>query len=1099
MASPSPVPSRAAINALRGVILTTSCSVILLAEERRRRIKIARSAIDNARKLHTVRVNRGPALSEALGRREAWPAELGEDLPPVAISPQSNGPLRRKRRNEQGRAVAKAIDQKPLSKSPNPTVDERRTRQKEWDEWDEARREISRISVSPFAYHELFLRVATDDEIPIPPLTAQELDPKKQDPEPRGDLPIQAKPSDAEARGRADSNEAKASGTPDTINHAAPKEEESQRALRSAFGFDEAVPTSQVPATEAVLLSEPLVVKVNAAMKYAEAVPNSQVPVDDASLPSEPLLAEVDSAVKLEDTEPRLQEPVDEAILTSEPLITENDSDTTSLDRDSISSLQSIVDEAAATGEFARQEAAAAEAKEMVAATPEMDKAKLQESFLALDNILSKLISSTANQDGLAEQLDSAIEVLQELISAKFLIPNLALLRGYVLLRAAVELQQYDKIPAIFETALPASTHVLQLIAPFMQFLEQKHDVAAVRQLLAYSSYVETQNSMHSKLDGSWVVHLLKYRWRTFKDFAAIKNLYQLLQQGGLFTDAGFSMKSQYAIRRRIVVTALLGGDDVTVTAELEYLLRLDPQAFKKDGKLLGKLIIHNARLGRWDSMRKTLSAIKGIRRQDEEYYQDILAKITLFYAKNHTPEEVDSFARELVAVFNMKLNQPLALLVMDRHGRNRDITALAHWLRFCQNEGLKMDQAFFDNVAYKCCKYWNMVQPDIQSLFKGLKIFVPWLQEPRLEKYNQTGGLDTLDKRRTREVTTQKVAKLPASAGATSIARQAFERDAFTSMNSQALQENWDQVSETYNEVSAKGLRFSSRCLRLAVIAKLNKEGCCSTSASNLVREAHADGHDVSAALVPLLIAQLEAGSDPETLINDTLRQGLRIHDSVYNKAARVLAMDGRHKQSIKICKIAAQENGHGNPAYNEYNFANLLTGCSRLGWYSDLRTLVSNYTSSKQYWHGSNECRSSIKFAMKRVALKAETEPMERHIHEEALICIDDALQHLKRCRSSIKADRQALKEKIVDAFESFQPSEVLGNGNAGASPRLPTPGPRAGTQTEKAESRGQALRRSNSATNTKTWPNRDTFGVKQTNTEWVEQGTLNVAATG
>ena len=60
MASPKPVPSKAALNALRGLVFTTSCSVVLLAEERRRRSKLARAAIDNARKLHTVKARRRP-------------------------------------------------------------------------------------------------------------------------------------------------------------------------------------------------------------------------------------------------------------------------------------------------------------------------------------------------------------------------------------------------------------------------------------------------------------------------------------------------------------------------------------------------------------------------------------------------------------------------------------------------------------------------------------------------------------------------------------------------------------------------------------------------------------------------------------------------------------------------------------------------------------------------------------------------------------------------------------------------------------------------------------------------------------------------------
>lgn len=64
MASSSTALSKTAINTLRGVLFTTSFSVVLLAEERRRRIKIARTAVDNARKIHAAKANRGAAALE---------------------------------------------------------------------------------------------------------------------------------------------------------------------------------------------------------------------------------------------------------------------------------------------------------------------------------------------------------------------------------------------------------------------------------------------------------------------------------------------------------------------------------------------------------------------------------------------------------------------------------------------------------------------------------------------------------------------------------------------------------------------------------------------------------------------------------------------------------------------------------------------------------------------------------------------------------------------------------------------------------------------------------------------------------------------------
>ena len=94
MASNKPVPSRAAVNALRGLAFTTSCTVILLAEERRRRLKIAQAAVDNAKKLHTARNNRRAA---ALADQLIW--DDGAVDPNYDIRATLHLPHRRRKRS----------------------------------------------------------------------------------------------------------------------------------------------------------------------------------------------------------------------------------------------------------------------------------------------------------------------------------------------------------------------------------------------------------------------------------------------------------------------------------------------------------------------------------------------------------------------------------------------------------------------------------------------------------------------------------------------------------------------------------------------------------------------------------------------------------------------------------------------------------------------------------------------------------------------------------------------------------------------------------------------------------------------------------------
>jgi tetratricopeptide (TPR) repeat protein len=65
MSPPLPVPSKAAIHALRGLALGTSCAIGLIVEDRRRRISTLRTAINNKKKLRSSRTYHGAAEAAA--------------------------------------------------------------------------------------------------------------------------------------------------------------------------------------------------------------------------------------------------------------------------------------------------------------------------------------------------------------------------------------------------------------------------------------------------------------------------------------------------------------------------------------------------------------------------------------------------------------------------------------------------------------------------------------------------------------------------------------------------------------------------------------------------------------------------------------------------------------------------------------------------------------------------------------------------------------------------------------------------------------------------------------------------------------------------
>ncbi|KAL0472261.1 hypothetical protein QR685DRAFT_521518 [Neurospora intermedia] len=85
MSSPLPVPSKAALTALRGLVVGTSCTLALIAEDRRRRIRNALTAIENGERIRQAKNYNmgGAALAVALEE---------ESLLDAGVSPLAPGP-----------------------------------------------------------------------------------------------------------------------------------------------------------------------------------------------------------------------------------------------------------------------------------------------------------------------------------------------------------------------------------------------------------------------------------------------------------------------------------------------------------------------------------------------------------------------------------------------------------------------------------------------------------------------------------------------------------------------------------------------------------------------------------------------------------------------------------------------------------------------------------------------------------------------------------------------------------------------------------------------------------------------------------------------
>lgn len=859
MASTNPVPSRAALNALRGVLLTTSCSVILLAEERRQRLKIARAAIDNAKKLHTVRSNRGPiVLTESHGLWEGRYVDVSDDVLAMSSMPRPPTSTRRRRRSQL------------ISPS---DVDSTNINFKSFQCISNADRN-----------HRAGTITSTTD------------------------LREGVELADLES-----------------FKHTTSKSSAAHDLEWKA----------QRPFAQPARMQAPPSMKQSA----ATAIPTSTETADTESSEFEDVVEAAELA-----------------------------------DIDGIETARLYLEKQGSAGSVQR---------------PYYD-----EAICALNRLLADIETNNLDVVATSDRINLAMSIFERVAPFGVPIPNAAKpLRSLSLkFLQLVSRLKPRKLATVLPATLPLSGDPLKILTPFMQYAQDGGNKEALGSAL---EHLCKHSKLYSWMSGMLVYRLLNRYAQAQKDFEQPKKLYRMLQEAGLFQNFAISRASEFKIRRLMTTLALSNGDDTFATAELRLLDKLDASACKSDVRLQRAIILRKATQGRWKEACSDLQALGNIAGLECLQLQNLLSKLTDLFAEKHSPSELEAFLRKVVPGYNLKLKYRWIYAVLDSHASCHRVNSVFSWLQFCNSSGLNLDSSFSQRFFTRCRKYWSFSDKTLDDLQTAL----------------QHGGGSSREKAAPRETDC------------------ILSKDQLLHQM-QTLSESgrWNKVLEIYDAACARGESGTPSCLRLAVLAHLKDEAQGVDEALCLIKSAHERGTDVSEALTPLLLARLERWEDPISLVEEAFRMGARIHDSAYNKAAQALSANGNHQAAAELCEVAARENGNGNIVYNEYNFANLIFAYTGLASYRALQSVLAGFTSDVQWWHGSRTCKESIKLAMKTTAMRTVVHANDSSSHRQALDKLDDALLHVKKCRSN-KEHRRAISEAYVRLVKNPSALETRG----------------------------------------------------------------------
>jgi tetratricopeptide (TPR) repeat protein len=540
---------------------------------------------------------------------------------------------------------------------------------------------------------------------------------------------------------------------------------------------------------------------------------------------------------------------------------------------------------------------------------------------------------------------------------------------------------------------LPLTTNILEaghidMFKEFIKYLQLEVEPnrwkssQAPRQIL--TAYAKTQPSLDS-----------------------LKQIYQILSDIGCFQCAREGNRDEHLAHRCLFVAAVQAGDDLYAATEYEVICNLDSSLMDDDHELHRLFAEMKARCGDWDSAFHHIARFSVAKLIRPAQIDGLLNYVATAALKSGSAEDIELVLRRLFELYNFRVKRSFVLPVIDRYCSSHDITGLCSWLQFCADAGLKIDDHFLELFYKRCRKFWSFGWRDLENLDETLRVALPELSanwpswRPRLTN--------------NRMIAHHQLARsTDDGAKCVSVPKPGGRNTVFQQMLDLVDAKKWERAYKLYDTTFRHEAKFSAQCFRLAIESCIQLDGGNTDRAGELIREAFEQGHDFSQALTAFLLQKLAEGERAQTLLDDMLRLGIQIHDEVYNKAARSLTKEGKYVAAKRVCHLAARENGEGNLAYNQYNFANLLYLLVGAKQYEELEELLRKFMSGTQFWHGSKVCKENVKLAMKTVAQRCVKESNQQNQHRKALDMLDAAFVHIKANRAT-KNERQQLVEQF------------------------------------------------------------------------------------
>lgn len=357
----------------------------------------------------------------------------------------------------------------------------------------------------------------------------------------------------------------------------------------------------------------------------------------------------------------------------------------------------------------------------------------------------------------------------------------------------------------------------------------------------------------------TWSTKILYCHWKRVGKFDETLAVFRQFEELGGFGKV-VHKDGMYRVMIQIVLEAEQWHE---LDQLLPKLLVVKPSA-SKEARILGLLALAKARIGDWNAVWEDFKSM-----ENKDRIEDVFNPILHEFVRTHTTKETEDFLRAYIRDIEMPISPHMVNMIANRYGDIRDYESFLEWLSWCSNQGFEVDAAFANAILHNCRRKWDFGFADLHRIYRTLQALNPDFIDDVTENEMVSTGL-----------TAHKKAKIPFLKRQVGFARRKFHRwtvtesasDMRVDMRHAFAMRDFEKVLFLYRKATQKrSIPLDEGHLRLAVQASLKLEKRAQP-ALKMIREAKEQDMDVSQVITLVFLVQIRQIFEGDTSDQDLL-----------------------------------------------------------------------------------------------------------------------------------------------------------------------------------------------------------------------------------